>query len=104
MPDKFNWMLDQCRGSMAWQLKSCFERQGLIWELRDKALLLALAAAVSLIAGYAVYRYREAIEGGMVEWFAGLIQAKRRMGCRLSAMKARISALVDPPPPADTVD
>ena len=104
MPDKFNWMLDQCRGSMAWQLKTCFERQGLIWELRDKALYFAIAAAVSLIAGYAVYRYRAAIEGGMVEAFAGIIQAKRRVSSRLSAMKARISQLVDPPPPADAAD
>ncbi len=48
---------------MAWQLKACFERQCLRREWREKALFFAVAAAVSLTAGYAVYRYRETIEG-----------------------------------------
>ncbi len=91
MPDKFNWMLEQCRGTMAWQLKACFERQGFIWELQDKALYYVLAAVGALIAGYAACRYRRAIECSIANGVSRLIKAKRRIS-------RRISDIVDPSP------
>ncbi len=69
MPDKFEWVLDQCRNVLSLEYASCFRAQSFMWELRDKSAHATLIAAGLLMAIYLVIRCRHLIKGGIMKIF-----------------------------------
>lgn len=94
--DKFDWMLVQCIDVPAWQLKSCFVREGFIWELQNTWMYAVAAAVALLIAGHAMYRFRTGIETGIAHVAASVIRANRRVASYLRAFWNRMAEMTYP--------